>query len=687
MTRFLKRILLLFFAITSLAARAQTPVDSLRAVIQAAPGAESIESYIKLGLYYREVNPDSSTYYARKILELAGKNLSHRAEGHGILSAVLQFQGDLNNALTEANRAVKLYEEAGDSSGLAAAIANVGSIYYLKADYSLAVKYLMRSLKMKEAQGHKKGVASIRLNIGNLYLVQKKYDLARSHYKRALAAFEEVNSPKGISYCHNNLGVIAEALGQYEEALDEYLQGYKIDEQEEDKFGMAAAFFNIAEVYRKTNRKSLAKESYQKTLELSRAINDQVKMGTSLINLAEFELEAGRKESAYRMGSEALEIARRTGMKPLLSRTLEGMTKITAGLGKYQDAYLLSQELLELRYEIAEEIKNEELNSIQSQYEADRKNQEILLLQKDKSLQDATLKRQKLVNKVYAGAIFVFILLLFFIVNRYQLIRKNEQLLQRMNASLENKVHERTKALQDALERAEKADKLKTFFLSNLNHELRTPMNGIIGMASYLQENMTDPDKKQLAKSLLDNSQRLSDTLSAVIELSGLEASGELLQWQPTDVIQVAREAIIRHENEAKIKGLQLDFVHFADEVVIPADAKVLGRILDSLLHNAIKFTDNGNILLEISRQQQADHQFIDIRVRDTGLGIAKANLEHIFEAFRKGDEVLYRGYEGLGIGLTLARKYTQLLDGHLSVDSEPGRGTQFTVRLHQQPA
>jgi len=405
-----------------------------------------------------------------------------------------------------------------------------------------------------------------------------------------------------------------------------------------------------------------------------------------LAKISSFAIDNGQDKEALAMSAEAVEIARTTNFDVLLVDVLPTRIGVLAQLHYYEQAYLLSQELLEINKRIADDSKSKALTEAQAAYGAERKNQEILLLQKDKSLQTVVLKRQKLTEKVYIGAIFVFIVLLFFIINRYQLIRKNEMLLQKINTSLENKVHERTKALQDALERAEKADKLKTFFLSNLNQELRTPMNGIIGMTAYLQENMVDADKKLLAQSLLDNSKRLSETLSAVIELSGFEASGEALQWQPTDLMPVAKDAIERHKNEAQLKGLQLELVYFAEEVVIPADAKILSRILDSLLHNAIKFTEQGSIIIEISRQQQGNMGYIDVRVRDTGLGIAKENLEHIFEVFRKGDEVLYRGYEGLGIGLTLARKYTQLLDGQLSVDSEPGRGTQFTIRLHQQP-
>ncbi len=674
------------FALSPALSWAQSNIDSLKNAAQNAETDKQLEIYVQLGKFYRDVDPDSSIFFGKKLIEKSGKNLAMLAEGHALLCVVYRIQSNYAASIQNGLKAIKLYGQVKDSAGISAAYSNLGTAYFYNNNLKLSLEYQLRALKIKEALNQPNGVASVLVNIGNIYIQQEQFPLARDHYKRALDIFTAQNNPMGISYCRNNLGVIAEFLEQPERALEEYIEASKIDEQLGDKVGMASSFYNIAEIYNSTGRKSLAKIYYDRTLSLAKAIGDQTRISTCLAKISSFAIDNGQDKEALAMSAEAVEIARTTNFDVLLVDVLPTRIGVLAQLHYYEQAYLLSQELLEINKRIADDSKSKALTEAQAAYGAERKNQEILLLQKDKSLQTVVLKRQKLTEKVYIGAIFVFIVLLFFIINRYQLIRKNEMLLQKINTSLENKVHERTKALQDALERAEKADKLKTFFLSNLNQELRTPMNGIIGMTAYLQENMVDADKKLLAQSLLDNSKRLSETLSAVIELSGFEASGEALQWQPTDLMPVAKDAIERHKNEAQLKGLQLELVYFAEEVVIPADAKILSRILDSLLHNAIKFTEQGSIIIEISRQQQGNMGYIDVRVRDTGLGIAKENLEHIFEAFRKGDEVLYRGYEGLGIGLTLARKYTQLLDGQLSVDSEPGRGTQFTIRLHQQP-
>jgi signal transduction histidine kinase/tetratricopeptide (TPR) repeat protein len=666
---------------------AQSSVDSLRAALAKAKGQKRFEIYAQLGKSYRESHPDSSVYFGKLLLKEAKNDPVYLAEGHSLVGVAYRIQGNHRGSVIELQKAINIYLKLADTAALSAAYSNLGTAYFFSNDLKTSLKYQIKALRLKEKLGQKNGIASVLLNIGNIYIQQEDFVLAREHYQRAFQLFTETNNLQGISYSLNNLGVIDEHLGNYESALTDYLEALKIDELLDDRYAMASSYHNIAEIYYKTGKKALAKDFYSKTLSLAKSVGDLTRVTTSLAILAEFEREKGHLNEALSLSQEALDNARTIKFPTLIMEALRSHIRSLAMAKRYEEAYLLSEELMEIKDIIAKEDKNKELKEAQSAYASDRKNQKIELLQKDKALQAALIKRQKFNQKVYIGAILVVLVLLFFIINRYKLIQKNESLLQRLNSSLENKVHERTKDLQFALERAEKADKLKTFFLSNINQELRTPMNGIIGMANYLEDNLSDPETKQLAKNLLQNSKRLSDTLTAVIELSALEASGEMIHWETIDLIALVRETMTHQQEMAENKGLKLKMVHYADQLFVQADRKILGRILDHLLHNAIKFTETGEVQLEINRQIDEKQRFIEVRIRDTGLGIAKENLDNIFEAFRKGDDILYRGYEGLGIGLTLARKYTQLLDGQLSVDSEPGRGTQFTIRLHETQA
>ncbi len=461
--------------------------------------------------------------------------------------------------------------------------------------------------------------------------------------------------------------------------------GKAIEEQSGDLFGLSGSYYNIAEVYFKTNRYSLAKENYRLAYETAKKVENIKSAANALSQIALIELQEGNLASADVNSQEAYNMAEKNGFGIAAIPAIRSRMRVLAAIKNYAEAYRLSQQLAETEESKNAQEREQELRDIQASYQADLDKQKLQLMQKDRDLQDISLRRQKLLNKVYTGAIAVALLLLFFIVNRYFLILKNEKALQKMNISLEEKVHDRTRALQDALEKAKTSDRLKTFFLSNLNQELKMPINGIIGTARYLKDHLNESEKQQMAENLLNSSQRLSETLSDIIEISQIETIGDNYAAETVNILPVLEEKVNAHRPFAERKGLQVHFRSLNDVLPIRADPKLVGRILDKLLHNAIKFTEFGEVRLEVARHTLNEKIFVEISVTDTGIGISEEELENIFEAFKKGEEVLYRGYDGLGIGLTLARKYAQLINGELLAESVSGKGSTFSLRIPLQ--
>ncbi len=681
----MKRLLYILLVLNASLGYGQTEPAKLRDQLKNASLAKRAEIYIELGKYYRDNNPDSSRFYAGELLKIAKKNLSWQGEAYSIYSAVNRNQGKIQDALREAKQAVEAFRSANDSAGLSAAYSNLGTCYYFASDFKQSLEYQFKALPIKEALGQKKGVASILLNIGNVYLQQQNFDKAKEIYNKALVIFEEIGMLQGISTIRNNLGIIAETTGKYEEALTQYLMGKAIEEQSGDLFGLSGSYYNIAEVYFKTNRYSLAKENYRLAYETANKVDNIKITANALSQIALIELQEGNLASADFNSRKAYNMAQNNGFGIAAIPVIRSRMRVLAAKKNYAEAYRLSQQLAETEESKNAQEREQELRDIQASYQVDLDKQKLQLMQKDRDLQDISLRRQKLLNKVYTGAIAVALLLLFFIVNRYFLILKNEKALQKMNISLEEKVHDRTRALQDALEKAKTSDRLKTFFLSNLNQELKMPINGIIGTARYLKDHLSESEKQQMAENLLNSSQRLSETLSDIIEISQIESVGENYASDSVNILPVIDEKVNALRSQVVKKGLDLHFQSFSEVLPVRADPKLVGRILDKLLHNAIKFTETGEIRVDVVRHTLYDKAYAEISVTDTGIGIAPEELEQIFEAFKKGEEVLYRGYDGLGIGLTLARKYAQLMSGELSAESALGKGSTFTLRIPLQ--
>ncbi|MEP0860835.1 MAG: response regulator [Ignavibacterium sp.] len=232
--------------------------------------------------------------------------------------------------------------------------------------------------------------------------------------------------------------------------------------------------------------------------------------------------------------------------------------------------------------------------------------------------------------------------------------------------------------LIQAKEHAEEMNRLKTYFLANISHELRTPMNGILGYAEMLMMDLNDPKLREMASMIFKSSRRLHDTLDSLIDLSKLESKIQKLELENIELVTVLEDIKASFESFAKEKGLSVTSEHKHPRIYFSTDPRIFNKIISNVLSNAIKYTSKGEIKLLTD--------FIDgkiiIKISDTGIGISADNLSKIFEPFRQESEGFNRKYEGTGIGLTLTKKFVELLEGNLDIDSEVGKGTTVTIIL-----
>jgi CheY-like chemotaxis protein len=222
-------------------------------------------------------------------------------------------------------------------------------------------------------------------------------------------------------------------------------------------------------------------------------------------------------------------------------------------------------------------------------------------------------------------------------------------------------------------------DQLKGLFLASLNHEIRTPLSGIIGMADLLLETTLDEEQREYVNAARLCAESLFEILNAALEISSLEAGSFKLEDSEFALREMIDAAIDHHVMRAESKGLRLfsTLEPGLPETVI-GDAPRIRELLGYLLGNAIKFTHSGSVELRVSVPARQ----LVMEVRDTGIGIPADRLDVIFESFHQVDNSLSRSYPGLGLGLALARKLTMLMNGRVEVSSEHGRGSTFTVRL-----
>ena len=234
--------------------------------------------------------------------------------------------------------------------------------------------------------------------------------------------------------------------------------------------------------------------------------------------------------------------------------------------------------------------------------------------------------------------------------------------------------------LKRALDRSEESNRLKSSLLSNLSHEFRTPMTGILGMSSILKDKLKDPENLTMVDYIISSGNRLMKTLNAILELA--EDESNIKNLKSIYLTGIAEPIIKEYMQKAEQKGLVFKYDVFDNHLMIKSNERVLSQIFLHLIDNAVKFTEQGSVQIEINSEKTDGALWAKITIKDTGIGIMPKDQELIFHEFRQVSEGISRCFEGVGLGLTLVKKMVGLMKGKLSLESRLGQGSCFTVSL-----
>ena len=230
-----------------------------------------------------------------------------------------------------------------------------------------------------------------------------------------------------------------------------------------------------------------------------------------------------------------------------------------------------------------------------------------------------------------------------------------------------------------AKEHAEQMYRLKTSLLTNLSHEVRTPMNGIIGFSEIMLESTAEPDLQRQASLIFHSAVRLMKTLDSMLTLSTLESGTYEYKPQILNLAEVLSPVAAKFTKMLEEKKLNL-FLNFQKDITVFLDKETVQTCFAHLLENAIKFTRKGSIEVSLGTASSFNKEYAQIEVSDTGIGIAPAHHYTIFEAFQQVSEGYNREFEGIGLGLTITKKTLEIMEGMIKVESEPGKGSTFTM-------
>jgi PAS domain S-box-containing protein len=236
-----------------------------------------------------------------------------------------------------------------------------------------------------------------------------------------------------------------------------------------------------------------------------------------------------------------------------------------------------------------------------------------------------------------------------------------------------------------ALAKAEESDRLKTAFLNNISHEIRTPFNGILGFLSIIQTgDLNEDERDEYIEIINQSADRLMQTINDMVEMAQIQTRQIKLEITETDIKRLTDKLTVRYQNAAERQKLEFNIINDLPENIssINIDGKKLKTILSNLIVNAIKFTKEGSIILRI----RLNGDQMEFSVTDTGIGISEKQQQVIFELFNQADVSNTRQFEGLGLGLSITKSYVEMLGGKIWIESEPDKGSTFYFTIPYAP-
>jgi signal transduction histidine kinase/DNA-binding response OmpR family regulator/tetratricopeptide (TPR) repeat protein len=736
-----KRLALsLLMLILHFTALSQSKADSLRHVLQNTTGEQArITVLNQLSFELNYSDPDQAQQYAREAIALGSKINDQKsvAAAYRNLAIVQQNLGNYHQALAYADSAASIYEKIPDSIGMTAVYSTKGNLSYYLSDFRQALRFYeqayniydnagltsrsaiminnialvlmemsnytealnkyFEALQLQDDIQNEPGKALTLRSIGMAYFNLRNFDKAIEYYQQSLEICERLNDEFGIAAAYSNIGNALGMKGKPAEALARFEKALKIFEEKRDMNSMALVYAQMGHYQALSGEDEQALEYLEKAIQINRQTGNRHNLGYVLHDLALLQIRKRQFDPAFENLQQCEEIFRETGDVNMLSQTFDAFSKYHEQSGDYRRSLDYFRKFNRIKDSLFAIEADERIAAAEWRYESEKHEAESERLLHDNRLKELQIQSHRQSRNFFLALAGIILLAALFLFYRYRIKQKTAAILKQKNKELAEQsaqIQRQKEKIESQYSKLKELDEAKTRFFANISHEFRTPLTLIQGP---LDDVLGSDDAKLLSEDSRfrirlahRNIRQLHSLVEQLLDLSKIKAGKMKLRAERQNLAGYLRRVVNTFESAIpRHKKIVIDFSCEPKELWLFYDAEKMDQIINNLISNAIKSIDaSGEINLSLkvpfsgNQPDGLEAEFAEIVISDNGKGIPAADLPKIFDRFFRAGDSSLQNEPGTGIGLELTRELVELHGGSISAESEPGKGSIFTLQL-----
>ena len=591
---------------------------------------------------------------------------------YNLLANELTDEGKYDSALTLSFYNLNVRKSKAPSDKLASTYSAIGLLYDYKGDYENAMSYFLEGLKISEGIEDKQLISDFYNRIGIIYNYQKNYDKTLEYFEKSLVIRKEIGDQQGQADMYNNIGIIYGKLNDIDKAIEYYSISLNTKKQLDDRASIAISYNNLGTAYFFKNEYKKALEYYKESLKIKLEENLPGDMASTYINIGETLTYLKDYKNALINIKRGVSLAQDMGNRDDIKLGYEELAQTYAEMNNFREAYEYHVLYNILKDSIFNAESDERIVEMQTKYDLDKKEQEIALLQKENEIKRIETENSNFIRNIFIIGFIAISFLIAAIIRSYRRdLVKNLQL-----TTNKKKIESQNEVLKAMSYEKDQLMKI-------VAHDLRSPLNqveGLVNLVNLSPENLNNEQKEALA-SVTIATKHSKELISKILTTKSIDPSKLKVNIESIDIHELILATIKSQELNSNRKKINFHLDVPSENSKALTDINYAEQIFENLISNAIKFSPHEkNIYVKIADKSDS----LRIEVKDEGPGLTPEDKKKLFGVYEKLSATPTGGETSIGLGLSIVKKYIDIVNGKVWCESEEGQGATFIVELRK---